>query len=75
MKTIKIIILGSVILGTAALGASAYANRDGDRFHDRMIDKISTRLCTRVAEGFAADTKGPIDTPTPEGNIFYFLIV
>ena len=44
MKTIKIIILGSVILGTAALGASAYANRDGDRFHDRMIDKISTRL-------------------------------
>jgi hypothetical protein len=38
-------------------------------------DKTSTRQCTRVSEGFAADAKGPISTPTPEGYLYYFLIV
>jgi hypothetical protein len=38
-------------------------------------DKVSTRQCTRVSEGFAADAKGPISTPTPEGFLYYFLIV
>jgi hypothetical protein len=38
-------------------------------------DKVSTRQCTRVSEGFAADAKGPINTPTPEGYKYYFLIV
>lgn len=44
MKPIKTIILGTLIIGTAALGASAYANRDSDRFQDRMIERISKRL-------------------------------
>ena len=30
---------------------------------------------TRLFEGFAADAKGPINTPTPEGFLYYFLIV
>ena len=38
-------------------------------------DKVSSRKTARVFEGFAADAKGPIDTPTPEGFIYYFLIV
>jgi hypothetical protein len=38
-------------------------------------DKVSARQCTRVSEGFAADAKGPISTPTPEGYLYYFLIV
>ena len=29
----------------------------------------------RPNEGFAADAKGPINTPTPEGFLYYFLIV
>ena len=44
MKPIKTIILGTLIVGTVALGASAYANRGGDRFQDRMIERISKRL-------------------------------
>lgn len=44
MKYVKTIILGTLIVGTAALGASAYANRGGDRFQDRMIERISKRL-------------------------------
>ena len=38
-------------------------------------DKLSTRRVTRLFEGFAADAKGPINTPTPEGFLYYFLIV
>ena len=38
-------------------------------------DKISTRKVSRVFEGFAADAKGPMKTPTPEGYTYYFLIV
>jgi hypothetical protein len=38
-------------------------------------DKVSTRQCNRVSEGFAADAKGPFTTPTPEGYRYYFLIV
>lgn len=44
MSTMKKIIITTVIIGTAAIGASAYANRGGDRFQDRMIEKISKRL-------------------------------
>lgn len=40
----KTIILGTLLIGTAALGASAYANRGSDRFQDRMIERISKRL-------------------------------
>ena len=28
-----------------------------------------------MSEGFAADAKGPINVPTPEGYLYYFLIV
>jgi hypothetical protein len=38
-------------------------------------DKVSTRQCTRASEGFSADAKGPFDTPTPEGYLYFFLIV
>ena len=38
-------------------------------------DKVSTRRVTRLFEGFAADAKGPINAPTPEGFLYYFLIV
>ena len=38
-------------------------------------DKVSTRQTTRVFEGFAADAKGPISTPTPEGFRYFFLVV
>jgi Spy/CpxP family protein refolding chaperone len=44
MKPMKTIILGTLLIGTAALGASAYANRGSDRFQDRMIERISKRL-------------------------------
>lgn len=44
MKPVKKIIISTVIIATAALGASAYANRDGDRFQSRMIEKITKRL-------------------------------
>ena len=38
-------------------------------------DKVSTRRTTRVFEGFAADAKGPMTTPTPEGYKYFFLIL
>jgi hypothetical protein len=38
-------------------------------------DKVSTRRTERVYQGFAADAKGPITTPTPEGYRYFFLIV
>ncbi len=38
-------------------------------------DKFSTRQCARVCEGLAADAKGPMNTPTPEGFAYFFLIV
>ena len=38
-------------------------------------DTVSTRQVTRVFEGFAADAKGPNNTPTPEGFLYFFLIV
>ena len=38
-------------------------------------DQVSTRVVTRVLEGVAADAKGPIQTPTPEGFKYFFLIV
>ncbi|MFT4725550.1 MAG: protein CpxP [Granulosicoccus sp.] len=44
MKPVKTIFLGTLIIGTVALGASAYANRGGDGFQDRMIKRISERL-------------------------------
>lgn len=44
MKPIKTIILGTLIIGTTALGASVYANRDSDRFQDRMLERVSNRL-------------------------------
>lgn len=44
MKPIKTIILGTLVVATAALGASAYANRGGEKFQDRMIERISQRL-------------------------------
>jgi len=43
MKHVKKIVIGSLIIGTAALGASAYANR-GDNFQERMIERVSKRL-------------------------------
>jgi hypothetical protein len=38
-------------------------------------DAISTRQADRPHQAFAADAKGPINTPTPEGYIYYYLIV
>ena len=38
-------------------------------------DKVSTRVTKRVFQGFAADAKGPINTATPEGYKYFFLIV
>ena len=38
-------------------------------------DKVSTRVTERVLQGVAADAKGPISTPTPEGYKYFFLIV
>ena len=38
-------------------------------------DKVSTRIVTRVSEGFSADAKGPILPPTPEGYQYFFLIM
>ena len=38
-------------------------------------DKESTRVLTREGEGYAADAKGPFNTPTPEGYLYFFLIV
>ena len=38
-------------------------------------DKASTRSTTRCFEGFATDAKGPFDTPTPEGYLYYFMIL
>jgi hypothetical protein len=35
-------------------------------------DKVSTRKLTLVGEGFSADAKGPINTPTPEGFQYFF---
>ena len=36
---------------------------------------MSTRQTSRPDEGFAADAKGPISTPTPEGYRYFFLII
>ncbi len=44
MKHVKKIIVGTLIVATTALGASAYANRDGGKFQDRMIERISKKL-------------------------------
>lgn len=44
MKPMKTIIISTLIIGTVALGASAYANRGGDRFQNHMIEKITKRL-------------------------------
>jgi hypothetical protein len=38
-------------------------------------DVLSSRLMTRPCQGFAADAKGPINTPTPEGYLYFFVIV
>ena len=38
-------------------------------------DKLSTRSSTRPYENMAADAKGPINTPTPEGYKYYFLLI
>lgn len=38
-------------------------------------DKVSTSKPTRPYEVMAADAKGPISTPTPEGYKYFFLIV
>jgi hypothetical protein len=38
-------------------------------------DKLSTRQVTRPFEGFAADAKGPLNTPTPEGYRYFFMII
>ena len=38
-------------------------------------DSVSTRVVTRPFEGFAADAKGPISTPTPEGYRYFFVII
>ena len=37
-------------------------------------DKVSTRTCTRVSEGIAADAKGPMATTTPEGYKHFFIL-
>ena len=37
-------------------------------------DKVSTRNCTRVSEGIAADAKGPMATTTPEGYRHFFIL-
>ena len=37
-------------------------------------DKVSTRNCTRVSEGIAADAKGPMMTTTPEGYKHFFIL-
>ena len=37
-------------------------------------DKVSTRVTKRPYEGLAADAKGPFNTPTPEGFIYFFII-
>ena len=44
MKRLVTIILGTAIVGTTALGASAYANRSGDKFQERMIERVSSKL-------------------------------
>jgi hypothetical protein len=38
-------------------------------------DAVSTRITARACQGFAADAKGPIRDPTPEGFQYFFLIV
>ena len=38
-------------------------------------DKISTRKASRPFEGIAADAKGPISQPTPEGYLYFFVLV
>jgi hypothetical protein len=38
-------------------------------------DKVSTRQTSRPFESFAADAKGPISTPTPEGYRYFFVVV
>ena len=38
-------------------------------------DKISTRKSTRPYQNIAADAKGPINVPTPEGYKYYFLLI
>jgi hypothetical protein len=38
-------------------------------------DKVSTRELSRVAEGYAADAKGPMSTPTPEGFRYAYVLV
>ena len=38
-------------------------------------DTITTRVVSRVFEGVAADAKGPMQTPTPEGYQYFFVIL
>ncbi len=38
-------------------------------------DRVSTRVTSRPFEGFAADAKGQIVTPTPEGYRYFFVVV
>ncbi len=38
-------------------------------------DKVSSRRPTRPFEGMSADAKGPFATPTPEGYVYFFLLV
>ena len=38
-------------------------------------DKVSTRRATRPFEGISADAKGPLAHPTPEGFVYYFVMV
>jgi hypothetical protein len=37
-------------------------------------DKMSTCQLTRVGEGFSAAAKGPMNTSTPEGYHYFFVI-
>ncbi len=56
MKHIKKIIVGTLIIGTAALGASAYADRSGDGFKSRMIERVSSRLELNESQEAALNT-------------------
>ena len=38
-------------------------------------DVVSTRQTSRPFEGFAADAKGPITPPTPEGYRYFFVVI
>lgn len=43
MKPVKTIIISTLIIGSVAIGATAYANRNHS-FQERMIDRISDQL-------------------------------